>query len=104
MHKTLKGMIVVLGLAAAPLAMASTASAQDVGVGVRVGGVVIGVGPAYGNVAYGYRDGYWDRGHHWNAWRDQDEMDRYRKVEHNQYHDWRHDRDHDQGWHDVDPR
>jgi hypothetical protein len=102
MHKTLKGMVIVLGLAAAPLALASTANADGVGIGVHVGGIGIGlgVGDHYGNVAYGYQDGYWDHSHHWNQWRDQDEMNRYRKVEHNQYHDWKHDRDQDQGWHD----
>ena len=92
MHKTLKGMVIVLGLAAAPLALASTANADGVGIGVHVGGIGIGlgVGDHYGNVAYGYQDGYWDHSHHWNQWRDQDEMNRYRKVEHNQYHDWKH--------------
>ena len=104
MHKILKGTIIVLGLAAAPLAMASPASAQGVGIGVHVGPVAVGVGAGFGNVAYGYRDGYWDRGHHWNRWHDQEEMNNYRRAQNNQYHDWRHTRDHDQGRHDAQTR
>jgi hypothetical protein len=102
MHKTLKGAIIVLGLAAAPLAMASAASAQGVGVGLHVGGIGIGVGVGanYGNVAYGYQDGYWDHNHHWNRWQNDDEMNRYRAMQGNHYNDWHHDRDRDMGWHD----
>lgn len=95
MHKTLKGMAIVLGLAGATVAITGSASAQGIGVGIGVG-----VGDNYGNVAYGYRDGYWDHNHHWNRWRNQDEMTRYRAVQGNHYNDWRHDRDPDQGWHD----
>ena len=103
MHRNLKGMIVVVGLVGAPLAMASPAIAQGVGIGVHVGPVAVGVGAGFGNVAYGYQDGYWDHNHHWNQWQNQQEMDSYRKAQNNQYHDWKHDRDSDQGWHD-EPR
>ncbi len=34
--------------------------------------VTVAVGPA-GGVAFGYSDGYWDRGHQWHAWRNADE-------------------------------
>ena len=101
MHKTLKGAVVALGLAGAALAMTGPASAQGVGVGVHVGGIGIGVGVGqnYGNVAYGYQDGYWDHHHAWHAWQNQDEMNRYRAMQNNHYYDWHHDRDPDQGWH-----
>jgi hypothetical protein len=97
MYKALNGAIVVLGLATACLAITSPASAQGVGVGVHVGGV--GIGLDVGNVAFGYQDGYWDRGHQWHNWRNDQEMRDYRNAPNNQYHDWKHDRDHDQGWH-----
>ena len=100
MNRSLKGAIVVLALASAPLAMASLANAQGVGIGVHVGDVGIGVGAGFNNVAYGYQDGYWDHNHNWNKWQNQEEMNNYRKAQHNQYHDWKHDRDSDQGWHD----
>ena len=102
MPKTLKGMVIVLGLAAAPLALASTANADGVGIGVHVGGIGIGlgVGDHYGNVAYGYQDGYWDHHHAWHAWRNQEEMNHYRAMQGNRYNDWHHDRDRDMGWHD----
>jgi hypothetical protein len=98
MYKVLNGAIVVLGLVGASLA-ASPASAQDVGVGVHVGGVGIGVGLDFGTVAYGYQDGYWDNDHRWHNWQNDDEMQRYRNARGNHYNDYRHDRDHDQGWH-----
>jgi len=102
MHKTLKGAAIALGLAGATLAMTGTASAQGVGIGLHVGGVGIGIGVGdhYGNVAYGYQDGYWDHGHNWHRWQNDDEMNHYRAMQGNHYNDWHHDRDHDMGWHD----
>ena len=100
MHKTLKGAVVALGLAGATLAMTGPASAQGVGIGIHVGGIGIGVGAGFANVAYGYQDGYWDHHHAWHRWQNDDEMSRYRAMQGNHYNDWRHDRDHDMGWHD----
>jgi hypothetical protein len=96
MYKTLNGVIIVLGLAGASLAIASPACAQ--GIGISVAGVGVGVG--FGNVAYGYQDGYWDRGHRWNNWQNDEEMRTYRSASNNHYNDWKHDRDSDLGWHD----
>lgn len=94
MYKTLNGVIIVLGRAGASLAIASPASAQGIGISVA------GVGVGFGNVAYGYQDGYWDRSHHWNNWQNDEEMRNYRSASNNHYNDWKHDRDSDQGWHD----
>jgi hypothetical protein len=99
MNKTLNGALVALALAGATLAISTPASAQDVGVGVHVGGVGIGVGVGVGDVAYGYQDGYWDNGHHWHNWSNKREMRNYRNAHRDQYNDYRHDRDPDQGWH-----
>jgi hypothetical protein len=53
-----------------------------------------------GNVAFAYRDGWWDNGHHWHAWRDRDESRWYSLHYAQNYYDWDHDRDRDEGWHD----
>jgi len=99
MYKYLNGAIVALGIAGAALAATGSANAQDVGVGVHVGGVGVGVGLNVGDVAFGYQDGYWDRGHHWHNWRNDQEMRDYRSAPNNHYNDFRHDRDADKGWH-----
>jgi hypothetical protein len=101
MYKALNGALVALALsgvtlAGATLAISTPATAQ-IGVGVHVGG--IGVGVNVGDVAFGYEDGYWDNGHHWHAWRNRGEMRAYRNAHRDQYNNYRHDRDPDQGWH-----
>ena len=52
----------------------------------------------YGNVAFGYRDGYWDNGHRWHRWNNDHDFQGYRGHQGNNYHDWNHDRDGDHGW------
>jgi hypothetical protein len=88
MFKVISGAAIVLGLAGASLASVGTASAQNVGISFNLG-----------DVAYGYQDGYWDRGHHWHHWRNRREERYYRTSSGSQYHAWRHDRDSDHGWH-----
>jgi hypothetical protein len=51
-----------------------------------------------GDVAFAYRDGYWDHYHHWHHWRDPDQVRWYRTHYSNNYYDYDHDRD--SGWHD----
>ncbi len=53
-----------------------------------------------GNVAIGYNDGYWDRGHTWHAWENDANRTSYRAAKDAEYHDWKHDRDKDMGWHE----
>jgi hypothetical protein len=76
-----------IGLACASSAITGTARAAEVGVSLDIG-----------NVAFGYQDGYWDRGHRWHHWRNQREVRYYRQTSGAQYHAWRHDRDADHGW------
>jgi hypothetical protein len=99
MFKSLNGAILALGLTGASFAIAGPASADGIGVGVHVGGVGIGVGIGLGDVAFGYQDGYWDRGHHWHHWRNNQQMRDYKGAPGNHYNDYRHDRDPDHGWH-----
>jgi hypothetical protein len=98
MRNALNGAIVALGIAGAALAVSSPASAQ-IGVGVNVGGIGIGVGVGPTDVAFGYQDGYWDNGHRWHHWRNEQQMRDYRNAPNNKYNDWKHDRDSDHGWH-----
>jgi hypothetical protein len=62
--------------------------------------VTVGVGP--GGIAFGYADGYWDRGRNWHAWRNHEEAERWRAENREHYYDWKHDRDRDQGWRSSD--
>jgi hypothetical protein len=100
MNKFLNGALALAGLAAVALAVNTPASADGVGVGVHVGGLGIGVGVGGSDAAYGYSDGYWDHGHHWHHWRNRREMRDYEAAHHDQYHDYRHDHDGGDGWHD----
>ena len=53
-------------------------------------------------IAFGYNDGYWDRGHAWHAWENPAAMTTYRTTNTTHYYDYKHDRDADQGWRDKD--
>ena len=46
-----------------------------------------------GNAAFGYSDGYWDRGHRWHNWRNKAEAEYYRTHYGEHFYDARHDRD-----------
>jgi len=67
------------------------------GVGIAVG--VPGISFAVTDVAFAYRDGWWDHGHHWHPWRNEAERIWWRDHYHDHYWDWRHDRDPHMGWH-----
>jgi hypothetical protein len=88
----MKVALVALALAAVPMGVGVTGTARAE--------VNITVNP--GDVAFGYSDGYWDRDHHWHAWRDQNEAEWYRTHYAQHYVAQRHDRERDQGWHDSD--
>jgi len=50
-----------------------------------------------GDVAFGYRDGYWDRRHHWHHWRHNSDY-RYYRDHGSNYYGWNHARDGTDGW------
>ena len=54
------------------------------------------------HVAFAYSDGYWDRDHHWHAWRNRDEAKWYREHHQEHYVAQKHSHDHDKGWHESD--
>jgi len=106
MRRFLTSTAIALALAGTTLAISAPASAA--GLSVSVGNnrgydnynhrssSIISVG--FGDVAYGYRDGYWDSGHRWHHWRHHNDYRTYRGQDGNNYHDWNHDRDSDNGW------
>ena len=53
-----------------------------------------------GSVAYGYNDGYWDRTHAWHPWPNPASQREWRERNASHYYNWKHDRDHDMGWHE----
>jgi len=87
MIRILSAAVLAVGLAGATLATAGVASAAGAAVTLNLG-----------DIAFGYNDGYWDHGHQWHQWQNKDDVQTYRTSAANKYHDWKHDRDPDQGW------
>ena len=89
MNTFLKGAAIALALSGTALATAGTAGAAGIYLGVGSGrhdhGAAISVG--FGDVAYGYRDGYWDSGHQWHHWRHHRDYRSYRNQHGSNYHD-----------------
>jgi len=52
----------------------------------------------FGDVAFGYQDGYWDNGRVWHQWSDDRHRQSYRNHQASRYNDWKHDRDGGDGW------
>jgi hypothetical protein len=100
MHIALRGAFIALALTGATLTSVGAARAADVGVSVRAPGVSFSLG----EVAIGYNDGYWDKSHQWHEWQNTDHRDAYKSAKGSEYHEWKHDRDPDQGWHEGDKR
>jgi hypothetical protein len=83
--KLLKSALLAACLAVPSMAITAPAGART------------GVTIDFGNVGIGYRDGYYDRGHHYHRWARRD-ADSYRAKYHDNYRDMTHDRDHDRSW------
>jgi len=56
----------------------------------------------FGNIAFAYQDGYWDRDHHWHRWHNTSERNRYRAAYAQHYFAKSHTRVHGSGWRDND--
>ena len=61
-----KALLVMSALALVPLASGTPAMARAT------------VSVDFGNIAFAYSDGYWDRDHHWHRWHNTAERNRYR--------------------------
>jgi hypothetical protein len=88
MRRPIKAALLTLALAGGAFAVTQPGHAQNVSVAV---------GPA-GGIAFGYSDGYWDRGHAWHPWRNAEEAAAWRAENRAHYFEWRHDRDPGMGW------
>jgi len=100
MHTLLKTATIAIGLAGATLAGVCTANARD----YERNDPNVGVAVSFGNIAFGYRDGYWDHDRQWHRWQDRREARRFRDSHRSAYHHWDHGRDRNQGWYDRDDR
>lgn len=101
MRSFLKNSAIVVALAAAALATATTAGAEGLFVGFgsdRGDRHNSSVTISFGDVAYGYRDGYWDKGHRWHRWNNDRDYRKYRSRYAKSYRDWNHDRYGNDGW------
>ena len=83
--KSLKWAVLAASLVFVPTALTAPASARAV------------VGIDFGNVAIGYRDGYYDNGHRYHHWARADAA-KYRGQYQDHYRDMAHTRDHNRGW------
>ena len=88
MKLVLKATLFASALALLPVAAAAPASARAV------------VSFDFGNVAIGYRDGYWDNGHRWHRWSERPDFAMLTIIAryHDGYHDMNHNRAPHNGW------
>jgi len=96
MRNLLKGTAIALALVGTVLSAGAVSADNYSDRGRDHGNAVLSIG--FGDVAFGYRDGYWDNGHHWHHWRHNRDYRSYRGQNGSNYHDWKHDRDSDNGW------
>ena len=90
MRTTIKIALVTLALAGGSLAVAGhPAMAAD--------NVTVAVAPG-GGFAFGYNDGYWDRGHAWHNWESKEQTTQFRDQNPTHYYDRKHDQEPNQGW------
>ena len=78
----------------------ATASATATNQAHAADNVTVGIGN--GGIAFGYSDGYWDRGHQWHNWENKEATDRFRAENKAHYYDRKHDGDAAAGWRDSD--
>jgi len=99
MPQFLKQTAIILCLLCGAFAFGVPASADSFSIGVNSHqgrGNTVSVG--FGDIAFAYRDGYWDNSHRWHRWRNAREHRNYRHRYSNGYSNWNHDRDGDDGW------
>jgi len=101
MRMFLKGAAIALALAGTMLVAAGTANAAGITFTTNDRGRdhgSTGISISFGDVAYGYQDGYWDNGHRWHNWRNRHDRDNYRGQHGDNYRNGNHGRYSGQGW------
>ena len=96
MRSFLKGTAIALALAGTVL-VTGAASADNYSHNDRNRGASV-LAIAFSDIAFGFRDGYWDNGHRWHKWRHSGDYRSYQGQSGSNYHDWNHNRDADHGW------
>jgi hypothetical protein len=86
--------VALAGLALAGATFAMTPARAD---SVSTTTVTTQSGPAFG-----YTDGYWDRGHAWHHWKDHGDMVHFEKSYHAHYYNGAHTGYPGSGWHEHD--
>jgi hypothetical protein len=83
MKSIVKAALAVAAIGSLPILSSAPASAYtDVSVGFSAG-----------DVAFAYRDGYYDHDRRWHRWDNDDDSSYYRRHYWRNYHDYDHDRD-----------
>ena len=102
MRMLLKGAAIALALAGTMVVTTGASSAAGFAItssnnnGYNRGGTAISF--SFGDVAYGYQDGFWDNSHRWHNWRNSRDQRDYRNHHGNNYRSGNHTRYHGQGW------
>jgi hypothetical protein len=101
MRTYLKSAMIALALAGTTLATTGACGADGITISSSDRGrnhATTGVTFSFGDVAYGYRDGYWDNDHRWHKWRNARDHRSYRDQYRDNYRDGYHHRYRGQGW------
>ena len=101
MRMLLKGAAIALALAGTALATAGPSNAAGFAITTSNRGhdrATTGISFSFGDVAYGYQDGYWDNSHRWHKWRNSRDHRDYRNHHGNNYRSGNHSRYRGQGW------
>jgi len=101
MRMLLKGAAIALALAGTMLVAAGTSNAAGISFTTNDRGRdhgSTGISISFGDVAYGYQDGYWDNGHRWHKWRNSRDQQNYRNQHGGNYRNGNHSRYSGQGW------
>ena len=98
MRMLLKGAAIALALVGTTFAIAGPSNAQGFGISTSNHRSGTAISFSFGDVAYGYQDGYWDNSHRWHKWRNRGDHDNYRSHQGNNYRNGYHTRYSGQGW------
>lgn len=101
MRMLLKSAAIALTLIGTTFATTGVASADGFSISTSNRGrdhTSVGVSFNSGNVAFAYRDGYWDNDRRWHKWRNSREHRDYRDQHRDNYRDGNHRRYRGHGW------
>ena len=101
MRMLLKSAAIALALAGTMLATTGASSADGFAISTSNHSrdhARTGVTFSFGDVAYGYQDGYWDNDRQWHRWNNRGDHDNYRRQYGDNYRHGNHNRYRHNGW------